>query len=110
VTVVGGASKILAEFARRFPGVTILSYSSNEWSSGGMYSTLGFTLDKEVLPSYWYFNSKDHKLLHRFNFAKHRLVQLGHPKELTESQITKSIGLLKLWDCGKRRWVLEPKY
>lgn len=108
--VVGGASKLLTAFIKQHRPTKIISYSDNEWSNGNLYRTLGFSLDAEIKPSYWYLKPTEEKLIHRFNFAKHKLVERGYDAKLTEREITKQMGLLKVWDCGKRRWVLEPKY
>lgn len=110
VRVVGGASKILAYYIKQYRPTKIISYSDNEWSNGNLYKTLGFTLDSEIKPSYWYLKPTEEKLIHRFNFAKHKLVARGYDAKLTEREITQQLGLLKVWDCGKRRWVLEPNY
>jgi hypothetical protein len=45
--------------------------------------------------------------MHRYNFAKYKLVKKGYDEKLTEREITKSMKLLKVWDCGKKRWVME---
>ena len=107
--VIGGASKLLKHFIKTHQPSKIISYSDNEWSTGKLYSTLGFTLEKEIVPSYWYLKPKEERLLHRFNFAKQKLLKLGYDQTLTEREITKQMGLLKIWDCGKRRWVLTLK-
>ncbi len=104
--VVGGASKLLKQFRKEVPDLNIISYSDNEWSDGNLYNVLGFTLEKELPPSYWYFTPRSEKWFHRYNFAKHKLIKLGYDKNKTEREITKEMGLLKLWDCGKRKWVL----
>jgi G:T-mismatch repair DNA endonuclease (very short patch repair protein) len=105
--VIGGASKLLNHFIKLYNPDTIVSYSDNEWSTGNMYSKLNFTLETELPVSYWYLHPKEEKLSHRYNFAKHKLLQKGYDKSLTELEITKKMGLLRLWDCGKRKWVLK---
>lgn len=104
--IVGGAGKLLKHFTRSHNPLRIISYSDNEWSNGNLYAQLGFTLEKEIPPSYWFFSHKKEKLMHRFNFAKQKLIKLGYDPALTEKQITKEMGLLKVWDCGKKKWVL----
>lgn len=103
--VVGAASKLLSHFVKSNNFNKIVSYSDNEWSNGSLYQKLGFTLESEIPPSYWYLNPKEEKLYHRYNFAKYKLVEQGFNSSKTEKQITKEIGLLKVWDCGKKRWV-----
>jgi len=105
--IVGGASKLLSKFLNEYPDEDVFSYSNNEWSNGALYSALGFELEKDIPVSYWYIHPKEEKLMHRFNYSKQKLVAKGYDSNLTEKEICKSIGLLKLWDCGKRKWVLR---
>jgi len=107
--VVGGASRLVNAFRKEYPTEDIFSYSNNEWSNGSLYRSIGFRLDREIDVSYWYIDPKEDKLKHRFNYAKQKLVKQGYPAEKTEREITKEMGLLKLWDCGKRRWILDAK-
>ena len=105
--VVGGASKLLRQFRIDYPSESIYSYSNNEWSNGNLYKAIGFTIEKEVGPGYWYVHPKEEKLLHRYNFAKHLLIERGENPDLTEVEICKKNGLLRVWDCGKRKWILK---
>ena len=107
ISVVGGAGKLLKHYCKHYEYTKIVSFSDNEWSTGNLYSTLGFTLEKQIPPSYWYLKSKEHRLYHRFTFSKQKLVAQGHDPLLSESQITKGMGLLKVWDCGKKKWTLS---
>lgn len=104
--IVGGASKLLAYYKLVNPAETIISYSDNEWSTGHLYKTLGFVLDSAVKYSYWYLKPREHKLYHRFSFSKQKLIAQGYDSTKTEAMIAKEIGLLKVWDCGKRKWKL----
>jgi len=105
--VTGGASRLLKHFMKTYSLGRVVSYSDNEWSDGNLYKILGFKLEKEVPPSYWYIKPREERMYHRFTFSKQKLVKKGFDKNLTEKQITKQIGLLKVWDCGKLKWVLE---
>lgn len=105
--VVGGASKLLTRFMSDYNPEKIISYSNNEWSDGRTYSSIGFTLDRNIPPSYWYLKPREEILMHRYNFAKHKLIEKGWDASLTEKEITKQMGLLKVWDCGKKRWIYE---
>jgi len=104
--VVGGASKLLKAFIKLYNPEKITSYSDNEWSAGNLYNVLGFTLETEIPPSYWYIKPREERMFHRFTFSKQKLVKKGYNKDLTEKQITKQMGLLKVWDCGKLKWTL----
>lgn len=107
--VVGGASKLLKHFLKNNEINKLISYSDNEWSNGDLYHVLGFDLDKDIPPSYWYIKPHVEKMFHRYNFAKHKLVEKGFDPLKTERQITREMGLMKLWDCGKKRWVYNPE-
>lgn len=111
-SVVGGASKLLSHFIKTNEWDSIVSYSDNEWSDGNLYQTLGFDLDSTVPPSYWYVSRNGSRMYHRFTYSKQKLIKQGADPNLTESQITKSMGLLKIWDCGKKKWILrkDKKY
>jgi hypothetical protein len=107
VRVVGGAGKLLSYFLKNFGNEKIFSYSNNEWSNGDLYRSLGFDLAKEIPPSYWYLKPREEKLFHRFNFSKQKLIKMGYDGNLTERQITRQMGLMKIWDCGKKLWVYD---
>jgi len=104
--VVGGAGKLLRFYKKLHPTEIIISYSDNEWSTGALYKTLGFKLVSEVKYSYWYLKPREHRLYHRFTFSKQKLIKQGHDAAKSESEITREMGLLKVWDCGKRKWRL----
>lgn len=107
-SVRGGASKLLCHFVKNHPQVkNIVSYSNNEYSQGQLYRMLGFELERDLLPSYFYFCAKENRRYHRYNFAKHKLIQQGFDPNKTETQIQAERGYLKIWDTGKRTWVLS---
>jgi len=107
--VVGGAGKLLKAFERDYLPKKLISYSDNEWSVGKLYQSLNFTLDTNIKPSYWYVKPKEERLIHRFNYSKQKLVKMGFDPNKSEKQITSEIGLLKIWDCGKMKWIKEYK-
>ena len=106
-SVPGGAGRLLAAYRKSHPDESIVSYSNNEWSTGQLYKTLRFRLDREIKHSYWYLRPNEHKLYHRLTYSKQKLIQQGHDPAKSESEITRSLGLLKVWDCGKLRWILD---
>jgi hypothetical protein len=105
-SVVGGASKLLRAFVQEFSPAIIVSYSDNRYSFGELYDKLGFTLESENKFNYWYYDPKTKRAFHRYKYAKHNLVKMGADKTKTERQITDEMGLLRIWDCGTRTWVL----
>lgn len=106
-SVPGGASRLLKRFVKDVCPTLIVSYSSNVYSTGKLYRTLGFSLSRENTSGYWYYHSKTKKSYHRSSFTKHKLVNDGNDPTLSESEIMKNLGYLKLWDCGTRLWMLE---
>lgn len=104
ILVVGGASKILARFIDEFSPETIISYSDNNWNTGGMYEKLGFKLDHENKANYWYYHPSKHTLDHRYSFTKYKLVAQGYDANKTEKEIMQDRGFVRVWDCGTRVW------
>jgi hypothetical protein len=98
-SVVGGASKLLNNFIKKYEPIRIVSYADRGWSNGNLYKKLGFSLIKESNPDYKYI--KEGKRLHKGRFKKSKLKYNS-----TESEYTKSIGLLRIWDCGKLKFEL----
>lgn len=108
--VVGGASKILKQFLSQGLCHTLISYSDTRLFTGNMYKALGFTLAHETPPDYSYVTTsiKDGRT-HKSKF------QLKHlPKKLKDFDPEKSEakncfdnGWYQLFDCGKKKWILE---
>ena len=104
----GLASKLMKAFVRHVRPHTIVSYSDNRWSDGGLYRTLGFALLSENPPSYWYF--EDHgwsRRFHRYGFRKQIVLKkFGGTPDETEWQIVSRNGYDRIWDCGSKTWLL----
>jgi len=92
--IVGGASKLLNYFIKNYSPTRIISYADRDWSDGGLYYQLGFTMVKESRPDYKYFYESIRT--HKSNFKKSKLKY-----ECTESEYMNSIGIYRIWDCGK---------
>ena len=108
-SIMGGASKLLKHFIKTINPDIVYSYSLNDYSSGNLYLTLGFKLASESHSNYSYYDSSSRRSLHRLNFTKTRLKKLGYDISKTENDITKELGLIKYYDAGATRWVLEIK-
>ena len=100
--IIGGAGKLLTYFISHYNPSKIVSFSSNDISIGALYKTLKFEKISES-ESYWYID-KNMKRYHRYNFRKSRLIEDGYDENLTEKQITKMIGLYKIYDTGQTKW------
>ena len=104
LNVVGGAGKILKHFEKQYSPKVLYSYADARWSSGNMYTQLGFVQDdSKIKPGYSY--TRDYiKRVHRFNWTKSKLVKLGHDSSLTEWEIMQSLGWDRIWDCGQLKF------
>ena len=107
VQIIGGASKLLNEFIKRIKPSKIISFSSNDISSGQLYSTLGFNNTSESL-SYWYIDKKNAKRYHRFTFTKQNILRKGLATDanLTEAEMMYNAGFYRIWDSGTKKWEL----
>lgn len=105
VQVVGGASKLFnmcCKWATAKGYKEIISFSDNRWSTGKVYTAMDFRLDRECGPDYSYVNSKNANF--RLSKQSQRKTTSKCPQGLTESQWAYQRGLVKIWDCGKKRW------
>jgi len=104
--VIGGAGKLFASFIRKYQPKTITSYSDNRWFTGEMYRNLGFTKDKYLRPDYKYMKSE--LVVPKNMLTKSRMKKLpgfDFSPEETEHDNALRNGYLRIWDCGKTKWV-----
>lgn len=102
-SVVGGFSKLLKRYRTDFKVRQIKTYADRRYSNGNVYEKNGFKFVKFSDPSYWYFNTAEYKLQHRYNFAKHLLKNRVrvYDDNLTEREIMKLNNYHRIWDCGQ---------
>jgi hypothetical protein len=106
--ITGGASKLFKkckEWATNQGYEKISTWSDNRWSQGNIYQQLGFTLDKNILPDYSYVNAK--KPTMRLTKQSQKKSNTNCPIDKTESEWSLENGLARIWDCGKKRWVIQ---
>lgn len=98
--VIGGFSKLLKHFEKKYNPSKLTTYADRRWSSGGVYGKNGFTYSHTSKPNYWYFKSK--KRLHRAQFQKHTLQKKldTFDPNLTEKENMKNNGWGIVHDCG----------
>jgi hypothetical protein len=108
-SVVGGAGKLFKFFVLNYKPTSIISYADRAWSNGNLYLKLGFsdiTGSAEPL-DYWYVVDGVRK--HRSNFTKKSLIKKGAALELTEAEIMKQSGALKIYGCGSYKFLWSTK-
>jgi len=111
IHVQGGASKLFSrcvEWGKRMKYDEIISFSDNRWTSGKIYETLGFSLEKEYKPDYCYVDTTSPTS--RLSKQSQKKSSAKCPEGMTEFEWAELRGLKKLWDRGKKRWVysLDP--
>lgn len=76
----------------------IVTYSDNRLFNGAIYQKLGFKYDGAVRADYYWV--KNNKRYHKSNLRK--------PKGtiITESELRSSQGYKKIYDLGKKRWII----
>lgn len=107
--VPGAASRLLSAFRKDFSPGTITTFSDRRWSVGHLYTSLGFTKDETLPPSYWYFEKcSDRERFHKSSFRKEKLAQrFSLDPGQTEWEMAQAAGYDRIWDCGLDRWVLN---
>lgn len=103
--VVGGASKLLKAcvgWATDNRYDEILSFSDNRWSDGGVYRSLGFSLEERCRSDYFYV--RDGEILTKQSQKKSRT---KCPDGMTELEWSRYNGLRRVYEFGKNRWTLN---
>jgi hypothetical protein len=98
--VIGGASKLLNYFTKKYNTSRIISYADRIWSEGNLYYQLGFKLVSESKPDYKYIIDGVRK--HKSGFRKSKL-----NTQLTESKEMSNKGINKIYDCGKLKFEIQ---
>ncbi len=104
-SVVGGASKILKYFIKNYKFSKLISYYDKSFGFKSFYSLIGFEFSGETPINYHYVKSGIR--LHRYNYRKSELVKMGYDKLLTENEITKSMGLIRIYGVGNYKFILK---
>lgn len=108
--IVGGADKLLKYFIKKYNPNEIVSFSSNDISSGELYNRIGFKQEGDTTSSYWYIDKKTMQRFHRTHFTKAKLKRMGYDaNDKTEEEIMFSLPYYKIYDSGHLKWVLNLK-
>ena len=107
--VIGAADKLLKNFIRQMNPRSIVSFSLNDISDGGLYKRLGFIKSGENT-TYWYIG-QNYRRYHRSNFTKSALIKSGMvPDDLdnwTETEVMMRNGFVRIHDSGQTKWTLN---
>jgi ribosomal protein L31 len=95
-------SKLLGRFIKDYAPKSIVSFSDNRLFSGKVYEKMGFKFDGEIPPDYYWV--KGQKRYHKSALRKNKEEKLSGK---TETELREAQGYRKIWDLGKKRWVLE---
>jgi hypothetical protein len=113
VRIMGGASKLFSAATKwaMEKGINqIISFSDNRISVGSVYEKMGFKLDRELYPDYFYLEKNN--LLKHTSKQSQKKSATNCPSDMTEKQWAFSRGLIQIYDAGKKRWIFkirEPK-
>jgi very-short-patch-repair endonuclease len=112
--VVGIAGKLLKYFINNYKPNKIISFGDVRWvldKNDNMYTKLGFSLNKTLLPDYKYFKSNisRSKRLHKFGFGKNALRKRYPDLDFnkTEKELMIELGFDRIWDCGLFKFELN---
>lgn len=106
VFVIGGFEKLLKEISQLLNVISWVSYADLMFSKGDIYYHTGWELNKECNPDYKYLYKS--KLCHKFNFRIKRFREdssLLFKEGLTEKELASLNGLIRVYDCGKLRFI-----
>ena len=103
--VMGGPSKLLSAFKKTTEWDTITTFADRRWTNGELYTKMGFEIDKILAPDYSYV--KGARLSHKFNHRKENYADKYDISSMTEQEIMREENWLRLYDCGKIRFILK---
>jgi hypothetical protein len=113
--VTGIASKLYKYFERNYKWKMVISFADRRWSlEGNLYKQLGFELEKETQPNYYYIKLPDIHRTHRFAYRRDSLrdrarkeTDLSEDKILTMSELdlARFFGARRIFDCGNYKFI-----
>lgn len=102
--VIGGFSKLLKYFERKYSPKSLITYADRRLSNGNLYEKTGFEFLRNTDPNYWYIHDNSLELYSRYNFQKHKLKNLleNYDPNLSEHENMLNNGFLRVYDCGHK--------
>jgi len=104
--VIGGASKLLSYFIKKYNPKSIVSYADKRISQGDMYYKLGFMCIKIIRPDYIYIDNNK-KIIRKEKMRHSRMNNIleNYDSSKTEKENTELHGYHRVYDCGKIKFV-----
>jgi len=105
--IIGGFTKAIKFFRRFISSDKIVTFADLRWSEGMLYNNNGWKIDKKMRREY--FGLINNTRIHKFGLRKNVLAKKYDIDitNKTESEICDELGIYKIWDCGKIRFLLE---
>ena len=110
----GVGGKLFKYFTRTYNPTEVKSFADRRWTineESNVYTNLGFEFNGYTPPDYKYYSPFDGLIRHhKFNFRKtilHKKYNL--PLSMTESEMTKSLGYSKIYDCGLIKYIWKKR-
>jgi hypothetical protein len=87
----GGATKLFS-FAVDYLGIDeVITFADRRWTEGGVYKKIGFELEATLDPDYSY------------------VIKNNRLERFSQQSLTETEGYLRIYDCGKYRYVWKRK-
>ena len=108
-TVIGGFSKLLSYFEKKYKPKNILSYANRRWSEGDVYIKTGFIESHRTEPGFMYFLRG--KYYAREQLQNHKLSNFleKYDSNLTAKENIRNNGFLTLYDAGNIVYIKNVK-
>jgi hypothetical protein len=109
--VVGGFTKLIKNFLKRYPCRYLTTFADLRWSVGELYENSGWKKVKIIPPDYYYSLPGGKSRIHKFNFRRKYLPSIldNFNPNLSERENCDQNGILRIWDCGKIKYQLHSE-
>lgn len=107
--VVGGFSKLLADFRRIQPNVQLISFTDNRFFNGDSLKKVGFERVNTGIVGYFWTDVQMH-IIPRYQSMKHKLQKLLGDQfnpALSETENMHNAGYWRVFDAGQSKWVMR---
>ena len=109
VSVVGGASKLFAAFAREHNPETVMSFCNYDISNGGLYKALGFEFSRLTRPSYYWVRFTDSSEYYSWNLILSKgvdaVLQTDYGKGRSNIELMLEDGFVRVYNSGNKVYI-----